>query len=52
MDKHTEHDKQATVDPDQYRGATVNEADKDKVNKRLVEQDIKLRNSNPHSKGL
>lgn len=52
MDKHTEHDKQAAVDTDQYRGATVNEADNGKVNDRLVKQDIKLRNSNPHSKGL
>ena len=52
MDKQTKHDKQVEADSDQYRGATVNEADKDKVNDCLVKQDIKLRNSNPHSKGL
>lgn len=52
MDKHIDHEKQQVKDREKYRGADINAADDDKVSDPLVKQDIKLRNSNPHSQGL
>lgn len=53
MDKLTaDKEKTNVAADDQYRGADINAADDGKVNERLIKQDMKIRNSNPHSKGL
>ena len=52
MEKLTDKTKTPVTDEQQYRGVDINAADHDKVNDRLVKQDIKIRNSNPHSQGI
>lgn len=37
---------------DKYRGATVDQADDEKVTPKMVKEDVKELNNNPHSKGL
>lgn len=37
---------------DEYRGVTIDQADDDKVSPKMVKDDVKELNNNPHSKGL
>lgn len=52
MDKHNDKQKQENAEVKKFRGVDINAADDNKVDERLVKQDIKLRNDNPHSDGL
>lgn len=50
MDKTKE--KAAIENEDQYRGVVVDQADDEKVSAKMVEEEVKELNNNPHQEGL
>lgn len=51
MDKHIEKKEEICAEK-KYPGAAVDAGDDDKVDQKLVEEDMKERNFNPHQEGL
>ena len=48
-----EKNKESKIEPeDKYRGVTVDQADDEKVTPKMVKEDVKELNNNPHSEGL
>mgnify|MGYP007107615636 CR=1 FL=1 len=48
-----EKNKESKIEPeDKYRGVAVDQADDEKVTPKMVKEDVKELNNNPHSEGL